>query len=88
MAVDDILLAPESFQTIYLRREDRVILRTERGEKIIIKRIIPEEWQPYRIYDYEVALNEKKKEIFLFDSNFAKQVSGELRQNLLRSTTG
>lgn len=88
MAVEDILLAPESFQTIYLRREDRVILRTERGEKIIIKRIIPEEWQPYRIYDYEVALNEKKKEIFLFDSNFAKQVSGELRQNLLRSTTG
>ena len=88
MAVDEILLAPESFQTIYLRREDRVILRTERGEKIIIKRIIPEEWQPYRIYDYEVALNEKKKEIFLFDSNFAKQVSGELRQNLLRSTTG
>ena len=38
-AIDDIILAPESFQTIYLRREDRVIMRTERGAKIIIKRI-------------------------------------------------
>lgn len=87
MAVDDILLAPESFQTIYLRREDRVILRTERGEKIIIKRIIPEEWVPYRIYDYELALNEKKKEIFLFDRSFAAQISGELRRNLLQANT-
>jgi hypothetical protein len=87
MAVDDILLAPESFQTIYLRREDRVILRTERGEKIIIKRIIPEEWVPYRIYDYELSLNEKKKEIFLFDRSFAAQISGELRRNLLQANT-
>jgi len=39
MAVDIIKLAPESFQTIYLRKEDRVILRTEQGRKIIIKRI-------------------------------------------------
>ena len=51
MAVDQVILAPESFRTIYLRREDRVILLTEQGRKIIIKRIIPEEWIEYRIYD-------------------------------------
>ena len=86
MAVDDIILAPESFQTIYLRREDRVILRTERGEKIIIKRIIPEEWQPYRYFDYEFALNEKKKEIFLIDRSYVSQINAELRKNLTEST--
>lgn len=77
MAVDEILLAPESFQTIYLRREDRVILRTEQGRKIIIKRIIPEEWKPYRIYQYEQDLNDNKKEIYLFDKNFTAQLSKE-----------
>ena len=40
MAVDIIKLAPESFQTIYLRKEDRIVLRTEQGRKIIIRRII------------------------------------------------
>lgn len=87
MAVDDILLAPDSFQTIYLRREDRVILRTERGEKIIIKRIIPEEWIPYRYYDYELQRNEKKKEIFLFDRSFVGQISNELRRSLQKAIT-
>lgn len=75
MAIDDILLAPESFRTIYLRREDRVILRTETGRKIIVKRIIPDDWEPYRIYDYEYALNENKKEIQLFDNRFLNQLS-------------
>ena len=75
MAVEEIILAPESFQTIYLRREDRVILRTESGRKIIVKRIIPDEWQPYRIYDYEKALNENKKEILLFDNRYLSQLT-------------
>ena len=75
MAIDDILLAPESFRTIYLRRADRVILRTETGRKIIVKRIIPDDWEPYRIYDYEYALNENKKEIQLFDNRFLNQLS-------------
>lgn len=74
-AVDEILLAPESFRTIYLRREDRVIMRTEQGQKIIIKRIIPEEWEPYRIYEYEEALNNNKKEIYLFDKDFLGQLT-------------
>lgn len=75
MAVDDILLAPESFRTIYLRKEDRVILRTEQGRKIIVKRIIPDDWEPYRIYDFEETLNNNKKEIFLFDNSFVNQLS-------------
>ena len=76
-AVDEILLAPDSFRTIYLRREDRVILRTEQGRKIIVKRIIPDEWKPYRIYDYENAINENKKEIRLFDNRFVNQITKE-----------
>ncbi|MGY8864606.1 MAG: hypothetical protein ACKVJK_03140 [Methylophagaceae bacterium] len=76
-AVDEILLAPESFRTIYLRREDRVIMRTELGQKIIIKRIIPEEWQPYRIFEYEETLNDNKKEIYLFDKDFLPQITKE-----------
>jgi hypothetical protein len=82
MAVDEILLAPESFRTIYLRKEDRVILRTEKGRKIIIKRIIPEEWQPYRIYDYELALNENKREIFLFDRRFLDQLTRDFIRSM------
>ena len=77
MAVDIVKLAPESFQTIYLRKEDRIILRTEQGRKIIIKRIIPEEWKPWRIYDQELALNENKKEIFLIDRAFLNQINNE-----------
>lgn len=82
MAVDIIKLSPESFRTIYLRREDRVILRTEAGRKIIIKRIIPEEWKPYRIYDFESDLNENKKEIFLFDNDFLGQMEDEFIQKM------
>ena len=78
-AVDDIVLAPESFRTIYLRREDRVIMRTERGQKIIIKRIVPEDWVPYRIYEYETEINDNKKEIFLFDNAYLSQITNDLK---------
>jgi hypothetical protein len=77
MSVDIIKLSPDSFETIYLRKEDRVILRTEQGRKIIIKRLIPDEWKPWKIYDQEYALNENKKEIFLIDRNFLPQISSE-----------
>jgi hypothetical protein len=77
VAIDIVKLTPESFQTIYLRGEDRVILRTELGRKIIIKRIIPDEWRAYRLYDFETDLNNNKKEIFLFDSKFTDQISKE-----------
>ena len=86
MAVDDIVLAPESFRTIYLRREDRVIMRTERGDKIIIKRIVPEDWVPYRIYGYEEALNNNKKEIFLFDNSYLNQLKTEFTRSITGSS--
>ena len=82
MAVNDIILAPESFRTIYLRREDRVILRTERGEKIIIKRIIPDDWVAYRIYEYEETINNNKKEIFLFDNAYLNQFNTEFTKSI------
>lgn len=81
-AVDEIILAPESFRTIYLRKEDRVILRTEQGRKIIVKRIIPEEWEPYRIYDFERVTNENKREIFLFDNRYLNQLTRDFLNNL------
>jgi hypothetical protein len=82
MAVDQIILAPESFRTIYLRKEDRVILRTEQGRKIIIKRIIPDEWKEYRIYEYEKDRNEAKKDIFLFDNRFLPQITREFVETI------
>ncbi len=81
MAVDIVKLAPESFRTIYLRKEDRVILRTEQGRKIIIKRIIPDEWKPWRIYDQELVDNNNKKEIFLIDRAYLPQVTESFKKS-------
>lgn len=82
MAVEIIRLAPESFRTIYLRAEDRVILRTETGRKIIIKRIIPDEWKAWRIYEDEEAKNDNKKEIFLIDRRYLPQVVEEFKRKI------
>lgn len=82
MAVDIIKLSPESFRTIFLRKEDRVILRTEKGRRIVIRRIIPEEWVPYRIYEYEKALNDNKREIFLVDKRFLPQVDEDFENSI------
>ncbi len=82
MAIDQIILSPDSFRTIYLRKEDRVIIRTERGQKIIIRRIIPDAWVPYRIFDYENDTNNNKKEILLFDSRFLPQLAREFKQSI------
>lgn len=82
MAVDIVKLAPESFQTIYLRKEDRVILRTEQGRKIIIKRIIPAEWKEWKVYDQELAENENKKEIFLIDKGFLPIITNEFARKI------
>ena len=80
--VDIIKLSPDSFRTIYLRKEDNIILRTERGKRIILKKIIPEEWKPYRIYDYENAVNENKRNILVVDNKFAPQIDRELQEKL------
>jgi hypothetical protein len=82
MAIDIIKLAPESFRTIYLRKENRVILRTEQGRKIIIKRIIPDEWIEWKIYDEEVLKNENKKEIFLIDRNYLPIITNDFMRKI------
>ena len=82
MAVDILKLSPESFRTLFLRKEDKIILRTEAGKRIVIKRIIPEEWIPYRIYEYEQALNENKRNIFLIDKKYVSQIEKEMRDKL------
>ena len=81
MAVEDIILTPESFQTIYLRAETRVILRTEKGAKIIIRRIVPDEWVAFRLYDYEEEINNEKKEIMLFSKDYINQIEREFKQS-------
>jgi phage-related protein len=65
-----------------LRKEDRVILRTEQGRKIIIRRIIPEEWKAFRIYEKERIINENKREITLFDNRYTDQLSREFIENI------
>lgn len=82
MAVDQIKLSPDSFRTIFLRAENRVILRTEAGKRIVIRRIVSEEWEPYRLYDYEKALNDNKRDIFLVDRLYLSQVEKEFAESL------
>lgn len=82
MAVDIIKLAPDSFRTIFLRKEDRVILRTEAGRRIVVKRIIPGEWVPYRVYEYEQALNDNKRNIQLIDRTYLSQIEKEIEDKI------
>ena len=82
MAVDIIKLSPESFRTIFLRKEDRVILRTEAGNRIVIKRIIPGEWIPYRVYDYEQVTNDNKRNIQVIDRTYLTQIEKELQDKI------
>ena len=80
MAIDRLILNPESFRTIYLRKEDTIILRTEKGRRIVIKQIIPADWIPTRLYDYEHELNENKRNIILVDKQFLPIVEKDLKR--------
>ena len=40
------------------------------------------DWDPISIYDYEVELNEKKRDIFLFNNIYASQAESELKEIL------
>lgn len=40
------------------------------------------DWNPVRIYDYEVELNENKRNIFLFNRAYASQAESELKELL------
>ena len=82
MAIDRLILNPESFRKIYLRKEDNIILRTENGKRIYIRKIIPEEWTPTRIYEYEETLNENKRNILLIDKTFLPIVEKDLKRLL------
>ena len=82
MAIDRLILNPESFKTIYLRREDNIILRSENGKRIFINKIIPEEWTPTRIYDYEDEINENKRNILLIDKTFLPIIEKDLKRLL------
>lgn len=82
MTIDRLILNPESFRTIYLRKEDDIILRTEKGRRIIIKQIIPEEWVATRLYDYEHELNENKRNILLVDKQYLPTVEKDLKRLL------
>lgn len=82
MSIDIIKLSPDSFRTLFLRKEDRVILRTEAGRRIVIKREFPGEWTPYRVYEYEQALNDNKRNIQLIDRSYLAQVEKELEDKL------
>lgn len=78
MAIDIIKINPDSFKTLYLRKEDRIILRTEAGKRISVKRIIPEEWIPYRINEFEQATNDNKRNIQLIDRRLLSKIEKEI----------
>ena len=75
-----IKINPESFETLYLRAEDGTILTTTAGRRIIVQRIIPQGWNPVRVYEYEYQINENKREIKLVDRNYLEQVDREFRR--------
>ncbi len=79
---DIVRISPESFRTLFLRREDEVILLTEEGRRITIRQIIPEEWKPVRLYNYEKQQNENKREILLIDKAYRNQVVEEFKRSL------
>jgi len=79
---DIVRISPESFRTLFLRKEDEVILLTEEGRRIVVRQLIPEEWKPVRLYDYEKQQNENKREIVLIDKVYRNQVVEEFKRSL------
>jgi|TARA_R110000782_G_scaffold71675_1_gene143687 hypothetical protein len=79
---DVVRISPESFRTLFLRKEDEVILLTEEGRRITIRQIIPDEWKPIRLYDFEKQMNENKREIILIDKVYRNQIVEEFRRSL------
>jgi hypothetical protein len=57
-------------------------MRTERGQKIIIKRIVPDDWVAYRVFEHETLTNENKKEIFLFDNTYLNQLTAQFKASV------
>jgi hypothetical protein len=80
MTTKIIKISPETLRTLYLRKEDNEILRTEFGNRIWIDRIVPENFKPVRLYDIENQINENKREILLVDSIYLNQISKEFNR--------
>jgi hypothetical protein len=80
--VDIVRVSPESFRTLFLRKEDETILLTEEGRRIVVRQLIPEEFNPIRLYDYEKQQNENKREILLIDKVYRNQVVEEFKRSL------
>ena len=78
--IEYIKLKPDSFSTRYLRAENRQIIRTEKGDRIILDRIIPSDWTPLRVYEYEKQLNDNKREINLVERIYRDQIVREYRR--------
>lgn len=79
---DIVRVSPESFKTLFLRREDEVILLSENGRRIVLRQLIPEEWKPIRIYDFEKQQNENKREILLIDKIYRNQIVEEFKRSI------
>lgn len=79
---DIVRISPESFSTLFLKKEDGTFLLNENGSRIIVKQIIGEEWKPVRVYDFEKQANENKREITLIDKAYRNQIVEEFRKSL------
>ena len=82
MSIEVVRISPESLRTLFLRKENGEILLTETGRRIIIRQIVPDGFEPVRIYDYEKQQNENKREILLIDKVYRNQVVEEFKRSL------
>lgn len=75
---DNILLyykLNENGERVYISKDSLPLENTT----VILGREIAEEWIPYRIYDYEMELNESRREIFIVDKNYYDQIEKEFK---------
>jgi len=84
MSNEIVRISPESLRTLFLRKEDGEILLTEDGRRIVIRQIVPEGFEPVRVYDYEQQQNENKREIVLVDKIYKNQITEEFKRSLRR----
>lgn len=82
MAIELIRMSPETLRTLFLRSEDGQILLTESGRRIIIRQIVPEDFIPIRLYDYEKQQNDNKREIRLVDRVYRNQIVEEFKRSI------
>lgn len=82
MAIEIVRISPETLRTLFLRTEDGKILLAENGRRIIIRQIVPEDFIPIRLYDYEKQQNDNKREIRLVDRTYRNQIVEEFKRSI------